>query len=120
MTATLPPSEWNQTARAYPPDLLPGSFAAQARRTPDAPALRFRDEALSYAELDDRWLRLAAHLLALGAGPARSSPCAWSGRWRWWPTRRPPAARTCCSPIRSTLGGSPRVHARGPGRPRSC
>ncbi|WP_248958370.1 non-ribosomal peptide synthetase, partial [Sphaerisporangium perillae] len=50
---------------------LPGLFAAQARRTPDAPAVRSADAELTYAELDRRAGRLALRLAELGAGPER-------------------------------------------------
>jgi amino acid adenylation domain-containing protein len=42
---------------------------AQARRTPDALALRFERQALSYRVLDQRASWLARHLARLGAGP---------------------------------------------------
>jgi amino acid adenylation domain-containing protein/FkbM family methyltransferase len=42
---------------------------AQARRTPDAPAVAFEEQVLSYAELDRRADRLAGHLRARGVGP---------------------------------------------------
>ena len=45
---------------------VPAMFDAQARRTPDAPAVLFEGRALSYAELDACANRLAHHLLALG------------------------------------------------------
>lgn len=44
-------------------------IAAQAARTPDAIALAFEDQQLSYRELDARGNQLAHHLRALGAGP---------------------------------------------------
>ncbi|HKV08246.1 MAG TPA: non-ribosomal peptide synthase/polyketide synthase, partial [Thermoanaerobaculia bacterium] len=44
-------------------------FDAQAARTPDAPAVIAADEALSYAGLRGRALRIAARLHALGIGP---------------------------------------------------
>jgi amino acid adenylation domain-containing protein len=69
MTGSLPPTEWNETTRNYPPDLIHESFAAQAARTPGAPAVRFRGESLTYMEMDERVGRLAAHLLALGVTP---------------------------------------------------
>lgn len=67
--AVLPPSEWNATERAYPALLLHEAFAAQARRTPDAPAVSFRGERLTYEELDDRADELAGRLSRLGAAP---------------------------------------------------
>ncbi|HEX9937592.1 MAG TPA: amino acid adenylation domain-containing protein [Longimicrobium sp.] len=44
-------------------------FEARARAHPGRPALRWRGETLTYAELDARAGRLAHHLRALGAGP---------------------------------------------------
>ena len=46
-------------------------FAAQAARTPEATALVFGGESLTYAELDARATTLARALLARGAGPER-------------------------------------------------
>src|SRR5262249_1200114 len=65
---------WNATTHALPfaaaaSATLPQLFAAQAARTPDAVALVFGDERLSYRELDLRANRLAHHLRALGVGP---------------------------------------------------
>ena len=42
---------------------------AQAARTPNAPALVFEDERLTYRELDRRASRVAAQLARLGVGP---------------------------------------------------
>ncbi|HSU13619.1 non-ribosomal peptide synthetase, partial [Longimicrobium sp.] len=43
-------------------------FAAQAARTPEAAAILFEGESLTYAELDERTERLARRLRALGVG----------------------------------------------------
>ncbi|HEU4561817.1 MAG TPA: amino acid adenylation domain-containing protein [Longimicrobium sp.] len=60
---------WNATERGYPADLrVHELFAAQAARTPDAPAVVFHGETTPYAELDARANRLANHLRALDAG----------------------------------------------------
>ncbi|MFH8793724.1 non-ribosomal peptide synthase/polyketide synthase [Streptomyces sp. NPDC017941] len=57
---------WNATA-AHTPDVTAADlFAAQARRTPDAPALDAGDERLTYGDLDDRSTALATRLTALG------------------------------------------------------
>ena len=51
-------------------------FAAQAARTPDAPALEFGGEAWTYAQVDARANRLAHRLARLGIGPdARVAVC---------------------------------------------
>ncbi|WP_435406628.1 amino acid adenylation domain-containing protein, partial [Nocardia implantans] len=48
---------------------LPALFAAQVARTPDAPAVRFGDTTLSYAELDSRARSMAVELMRWGVGP---------------------------------------------------
>jgi amino acid adenylation domain-containing protein len=49
-------------------ETLPARFEAQAHRTPDATAVVFDDESVSYAELNRRANRLARVLLARGVG----------------------------------------------------
>ncbi|HEV2150588.1 MAG TPA: amino acid adenylation domain-containing protein, partial [Longimicrobiaceae bacterium] len=68
---------WNTTEAEYPRELCVHQlFEAQARRSPDAVALVFAGEALSYAELNARANRLAHHLVGLGVGPeARVAVC---------------------------------------------
>src|SRR6185312_10747723 len=61
--------DWNATARSLPEATLPELFAAQAAHTPDAVAVVFGDEALTYGDLEHRANRLAHHLRALGVGP---------------------------------------------------
>ncbi|MGY2402231.1 amino acid adenylation domain-containing protein, partial [Pseudomonas sp. SDO5271_S396] len=61
--------EWNRTARDYSgPTDLHTALAQQAALTPNAPALVFEDQRLSYAELDHRAQTLARALRAAGIG----------------------------------------------------
>lgn len=62
--------EWNATAVEYPRDkCVHQLFEAAVDATPDARALVFRDQSLTYRELDRRANQLAHHLMALGVGP---------------------------------------------------
>ncbi|WP_443098601.1 non-ribosomal peptide synthetase [Streptomyces fulvorobeus] len=60
--------EWNDTAQSVPDATLPGLFAAQVARTPDATAVVFRDLELTYAELNRESNQLAHELIARGVG----------------------------------------------------
>lgn len=60
---------WNATQIDYPDRCLHQLFAEQAQRTPEAIALRYEDEALSYRELDQRTDTLARYLQVQGIGP---------------------------------------------------
>ncbi|SFA90666.1 enterobactin synthetase component F [Poseidonocella pacifica] len=59
----------NATAHPVPETTLSALIEAQMKRSPDAVALRFKGEALSYAELNRRSAALAGHLAARGIGP---------------------------------------------------
>ncbi len=63
--------EWSGTVMDQPADvdLLPDLFAAQALRTPEAPALVWGDERLTYGALAERVNSLARRLRELGVGP---------------------------------------------------
>ncbi len=61
---------WNRTDAPVPAERrIHRMFEAQAARTPDAVAVVFRDQSLTYAELDARAEAMAARLVRLGAGP---------------------------------------------------
>ena len=58
---------WNATRRTYPQDSsLHAEFEGRVAEAPDAPAVRFRDTLLSYAELNRRANRVANLLRAKG------------------------------------------------------
>ena len=62
--------EWNDTRAEYPHGAcIHELFEAQVERTPDAVALEFEQQSLTYRELNDDANRLAHELKALGAGP---------------------------------------------------
>ncbi|RKG99379.1 amino acid adenylation domain-containing protein, partial [Corallococcus sp. CA053C] len=62
--------DWNDTAARLPSDaLLHELVEAQVDRTPDAPAVAYEGQRLTYRELDTRANQLAHHLGSLGVGP---------------------------------------------------
>ncbi|HEX8275370.1 MAG TPA: amino acid adenylation domain-containing protein, partial [Longimicrobiaceae bacterium] len=69
--------EWNATAAPHPAGLCIHQLVeAQVERTPDAAAVVFQGETLTYRELNRRADRLARHLRRLGVGPeARVAIC---------------------------------------------
>ncbi len=68
--------EWSATGADLPPACVHERFAEQARRTPDAAALVFADESLTYAGLDRAANRLAHVLRQHGVRPdARVGVC---------------------------------------------
>jgi enterobactin synthetase component F len=62
-------TDFNATDHGVPATTLIGPIEAQARRTPDAPALIDADRTLTYAALTTRANQLAHHLAAGGVGP---------------------------------------------------
>ncbi|MEH2041206.1 non-ribosomal peptide synthetase [Nostoc sp.] len=62
--------EWNDTQQEYPQETcLHQLFVAQVQRTPDAIAVEFAGEKLSFDELNQRANQLAHHLQQLGVQP---------------------------------------------------
>ena len=62
--------EWNDTRTEYPRDrCIHELFEEQAERIPEAVAVVFEDECLTYRELNRRTNQLARHLQCLGVGP---------------------------------------------------
>lgn len=62
--------DWNQTGVDYPAGIcLHHLFEAQVQRTPEAVALVFETQALTYQQLDVRANQLAHHLQSLGVVP---------------------------------------------------
>ena len=60
---------WNDTATAYDPAMtIPRAFEVQVEQTPDATALVFEDQELTYAQLNARANRAAMALQAAGVG----------------------------------------------------
>jgi len=62
--------DWNNTAADYPRDKALNQFVeTQAECTPDAPAVVFESEELSYRQLNERANQLAHYLRKRGVGP---------------------------------------------------
>jgi amino acid adenylation domain-containing protein len=67
--------EWNHTAVDYgQPNCVHELFAEQARRTPDAVAVRSEVAELTYSQLDLKANQLAHYLRAAGVGPEQFVP----------------------------------------------
>jgi non-ribosomal peptide synthetase component F len=81
---TLLLNTWNTTEASCPDHLcVHHLFEAQVARTPEATALIFEGEVLSYRELNARANRLAHRLISRASGQT----CGWrsvsSARWPW-------------------------------------
>ncbi|HEY9618636.1 MAG TPA: amino acid adenylation domain-containing protein [Microcoleaceae cyanobacterium] len=62
--------DWNQTALAYPPEAcIHQLFESQVQRTPEAIAMVFEHQHLTYRELNDRANQVAHYLTTFGVGP---------------------------------------------------
>ncbi|MCG1056113.1 amino acid adenylation domain-containing protein, partial [Mycetohabitans sp. B5] len=61
--------DWNSTAQPVSATTLPALFEAQVAKAPDAIALAFEEQRISYAELDIEANRLAHYLIAEAIGP---------------------------------------------------
>ncbi|RAM49069.1 MAG: non-ribosomal peptide synthetase [Hapalosiphonaceae cyanobacterium JJU2] len=62
--------EWNDTAREYPQDkCIHQLFEEQVHRTPDAVAVVFEQQQVTYQQLNEQANQLAHHLQSLGVGP---------------------------------------------------
>ncbi|WP_394845810.1 amino acid adenylation domain-containing protein [Pendulispora brunnea] len=62
-------ASFNDTARSYPWRTIDRLFEEQVARTPDHPAMRYRNETIDYRELDARANRVTNLLRARGAAP---------------------------------------------------
>jgi amino acid adenylation domain-containing protein len=62
-------STWNDTAAAYPQECVHRLFEARAAETPSATAVIYKDEHLTYAELNARANQLARRLRDRGVEP---------------------------------------------------
>ncbi|MBR8838437.1 MAG: amino acid adenylation domain-containing protein [Stigonema ocellatum SAG 48.90 = DSM 106950] len=61
--------EWNDTQKDYPDKCIHQLFEEQVQRTPDAVAVVFFEEQLTYDELNSRANKLAHHLQKMGVAP---------------------------------------------------
>jgi len=64
--------EWNDTTADYPKDkCIHHLFEEQVERTPEAIALEFEDQQITYRELNRRANQLAHYMITLGVGPEK-------------------------------------------------
>lgn len=62
-------TDWQSVSEKIPPACLPEQFEKQAALRPDAIAVVYENQELSYAELNERANRLARMLISEGVGP---------------------------------------------------
>ena len=108
--------EWNATEADYPADkCIHELFEAQAARTPDAVAVEFEEQRLSYGELNAQANRLAHHLRGLGVKPGQPGGDLRGAQHRdgGWPARHPEGGRGLCAARSVLSGGAAGLHARG-------
>ncbi len=76
-------TDWNATAAPVPAGCVHEGFAAQVARTPDAVAVVFGPEQVSYLQLSRQADQVARRLRAAGAGPEMlAGVCMRTGPWR--------------------------------------
>ncbi len=61
--------EWNDTQKDYPDKCISQLFEEQVERTPDAVAVSFQSQQLTYQQLNCHANKIAHHLQTLGVGP---------------------------------------------------
>ncbi|MFI6006632.1 condensation domain-containing protein, partial [Streptomyces sp. NPDC051366] len=64
--------DWNPPGMETVPGCVPEVFEQQASQTPDAVAVSFEDDSLTYAQLNERANRLAHLLINQGIGPEQT------------------------------------------------
>ena len=67
--------DWNNTGTVYPQCCMHQLFETQVARTPEAIAVQFLEERLTYRELNERSNQLAHYLQRFGVGPETRSGC---------------------------------------------
>ena len=75
--------EWNRTERELPErECVHELFEEQVERQPEAVAVVYGEESVSYGELNRRANRIARYLMRSGVGMETRVGHAWSARWR--------------------------------------
>ena len=61
--------KWNNTTTKYPQNCIHQLFERQVEQTPDSVALVFKEQKLTYRQLNQRANQLAHYLQSIGVGP---------------------------------------------------